>query len=143
QTGRQGRGDPEVRDCNREQRHRVEENRLAFCTHRALGMIGAANWAVEAFGSMSLRFQKIGRTAYWLGGLRPLASLPLGDAHPGGDWPYARGEQLKGSAATTPRAAGPFFIRRKCYPLRRRAQANGLIAVAANGPGGVGEKLQH
>src|SRR5436190_22600043 len=81
---------------------------------------------------MSLRFQKIGRTAYWLGGLRPLASLPLGDAHPGGTWPYARGEQLRGSAATTPRAAGPFFIRRKCYALSAAAQASGLFASSAN-----------
>src|SRR5205814_8171752 len=56
---------------------------------------------------MSLRFQKMGRTAYWQEGLQQLASLPLGDAHPGGTWPYARGEQLRGSAATTPRAAGP------------------------------------
>src|SRR5215468_7881367 len=59
----------------------------------------------------------MGQMAYWHGGLRALASLPLGDAHPGGTWPYARGEQLRGSAATTPRAAGPFFIGRKCYAL--------------------------
>ena len=48
QPGGQGRGDPEVREGNREERHRVEENRLALCTHWALGMIGAANLAVEA-----------------------------------------------------------------------------------------------
>src|SRR5438034_11045189 len=48
----------------------------------------------------------MGRMAYWQAHTRPLASLPLGDAHPGGTWPYARGEQLRGSAATTPRAAG-------------------------------------
>ena len=56
---------------------------------------------------MCLRFQKMGRMAYWQAHTRALASLPLGDAHPGGTWPYARGEQLRGSAATTPRAAGP------------------------------------
>src|SRR5215472_12904525 len=55
----------------------------------------------------------MGQMAYWQGGLRQLASLPLGDAHPGGTWPYARGEQLRGSAATTPRAAGPFYF---CRP---------------------------
>jgi hypothetical protein len=81
-------------------------------------MIGAANWVVEALMEMSPRFQKIGRTAYWLGGFRSVASLPLGDAHPGGTWPFARGEQLRGSAATTPRAAGPFYLcRRKCWAL--------------------------
>src|SRR5204863_2081664 len=100
-------------------------------------------WAVEAFGSMSLRFRKIGRTAYWLGGLRPLASLPLGDAHPGGTWPYARGEQLKGSAATTPRAAGPFFIRRKCYALSAAGSGKRPIRVVGERPGAVREKHQH
>src|SRR5204862_6892900 len=81
---------------------------------------------------MCLRFQKMGRMAYWQAHTRALASLPLGDAHPGGTWPYARGEQLRGSAATTPRAAGPFFIRRKCYALSAAAQASGLFALSAN-----------
>src|SRR5262249_52869145 len=53
QTWREGRGDPKVGDCNRKERHRVEENRLALCTHWAVGMIGAANWAVELLTAIS------------------------------------------------------------------------------------------
>src|SRR5262249_34572645 len=64
----------------------------------------------------------MGRMAYWQERLGQLASSPLGDAHPGGTWPYARGEQLRGAAATTPRAAGPFsFSSRSVRPIRRSA----------------------
>src|SRR5262249_46367645 len=53
QIWRKGRGDAEVCDGNRKQRHRVEENRLALCTHWAQEMIGAAKEVVEAFTAIS------------------------------------------------------------------------------------------
>src|SRR5436190_24098608 len=82
---------------------------------------------------MCLRFQKMGRMAYWQAHTRALASLPLGDAHPGGTWPYARGEQLRGSAATTPRAAGPslFLFARDEARRRFRAGFSGRAAMLA------------
>src|SRR5919204_4312498 len=67
-------------------RGRVEprKNRLAISKNRPDGLLASAC----AHGS----FPSTGRCA-----------------PPGGTWPCARGEQLRGSAATTPRAAGPFF----------------------------------
>src|ERR671937_40816 len=95
-------------------RGRVEprKNRLAISKNRPDGLLASAC----AHGS----FPSTGRCA-----------------PPGGTWPCARGEQLRGSAATTPRAAGPFFFFKRSFRSSSRGYSDhagkGVLLAAPRG----------